>query len=299
MTNDEHRNWQKQRQQGIGGSDVAAIMGCSPWMSEHELYRSKTVPVDELEESDDKKEFFYWRHALEPLVINRFVSNRPEIVERSGLVLTSQRYVDPIYPYIYGNIDALVRMNDGRKILVDAKTSISFKAKQWEFVPGYVQCQMAHYARLVDPDEVWIALLIGGTEYRELKIERDRDYENLILERCTAWWEKHIIGNSPPELDPLQAADRCFIDAAANDGTAVDLGPDEQDAHDEIEEINATVRPLNKRKDELKAQIKMAMGAAATGYLPGGGGYVREEKEYPEKLQPARVTRYFRYKKRL
>lgn len=45
-------DWLKERQKGIGGSDVAAILGMSPWRTPYQVWEEKTTPIDETAEED-------------------------------------------------------------------------------------------------------------------------------------------------------------------------------------------------------------------------------------------------------
>ena len=45
--------WLKERQKGIGGSDVGAIMGVNKWKSAFEVYIDKTEEITEVSESGE------------------------------------------------------------------------------------------------------------------------------------------------------------------------------------------------------------------------------------------------------
>ena len=47
MTTSERLEWLKTRQTGIGGSDVAAILGLSKWKTPLDIYLAKTGEVDQ------------------------------------------------------------------------------------------------------------------------------------------------------------------------------------------------------------------------------------------------------------
>ena len=57
-------DWLKERQKGIGGSDVAAILGMSPWRTPYQVWEEKTTPIDETAEEDDRPAL-YWGRVLE------------------------------------------------------------------------------------------------------------------------------------------------------------------------------------------------------------------------------------------
>ena len=64
MTNEERTAWLNERRKGIGGSDVAAIIGLSPWTTPLDIYEQKlgiALPSEETEA-------MYWGTALEPAI---------------------------------------------------------------------------------------------------------------------------------------------------------------------------------------------------------------------------------------
>jgi putative phage-type endonuclease len=80
--------WLITRRTGVGGSDVAAILGESPWRSALEVYTDKISadpPDDEASEMAD------WGHDFEPLILKRFAQRAGRRVVRHGRLLRSKR----------------------------------------------------------------------------------------------------------------------------------------------------------------------------------------------------------------
>ena len=46
--------WLKWRQKGLGGSDIAGILGLSPWTTPFGVYFDKVTPVEDQVDDDDK-----------------------------------------------------------------------------------------------------------------------------------------------------------------------------------------------------------------------------------------------------
>lgn len=59
--------WLKWRKRGIGGSDVASLLGISKWKSEIELWLDKTNQTNELLVEN---EAMLWGTIMEPIHIN-------------------------------------------------------------------------------------------------------------------------------------------------------------------------------------------------------------------------------------
>lgn len=72
------------RQTGIGGSDIGAILGVSPFKSAVDVFLAKTAPNP----SDEQTEWTYWGHAVEPIIARRFSEEqgveliRPDAIAR-------------------------------------------------------------------------------------------------------------------------------------------------------------------------------------------------------------------------
>jgi len=69
------KEWHDERLRGIGGSDVGAALGVSPWKTQLELWSEKAglVPDD-----FDGNEFTYWGEQLEQIVMERYEKDHPE-----------------------------------------------------------------------------------------------------------------------------------------------------------------------------------------------------------------------------
>ena len=74
------------RRQGIGGSDVAAIMGLSPWRTALDVYKDKLTPINLEEEPHDdlKRGIRAEKYILEEYAENTgetLLSNIPTFVD--------------------------------------------------------------------------------------------------------------------------------------------------------------------------------------------------------------------------
>ena len=61
--------WLTYRRMGIGGSDVAPLLGLSKWKSELELWLDKTGQAEELE---GENEAMLWGNIMEPILRSHF-----------------------------------------------------------------------------------------------------------------------------------------------------------------------------------------------------------------------------------
>ena len=74
--------WERVRNSGIGGSDIACIMGLNPWKSAYALYAEKHGDVEAEDLSNN--EFVYWGTVLEQVVADRFCELTGKKVRKCG-----------------------------------------------------------------------------------------------------------------------------------------------------------------------------------------------------------------------
>ena len=101
--------WLKERQKGIGGSDVAAILGMSPWRTPYKVWEEKTTPIDETAEEDDDRPALYWGRVLEAPI-------RQAYADKTGRTVTkpAEAFVSSKYPFMRANLDGIA--DDGRVV---------------------------------------------------------------------------------------------------------------------------------------------------------------------------------------
>ena len=143
------QEWLAYRRQGIGGSDVAAILGISPFRTARDLYDDKLNIASAVDDTGN------WvalemGHLLEPLVAQIFT-------KKTGLEVfqIKKMFQHPQYPFMLADVDYFVRLPNGEIALLEIKTT-NYNAKDhwWkdgeEYVPVYYETQGRHYMAVMD-----------------------------------------------------------------------------------------------------------------------------------------------------
>ena len=106
----------------IGGSDVAAILGVSPWRNVVDLWMDKITPRREDGHNAAAKRR---GSRLEPYILDM-------IREEHGLniVAANERYIDAELPFLAAEIDAEYADGEAREN-IEIKTVHPFKSKEW------------------------------------------------------------------------------------------------------------------------------------------------------------------------
>lgn len=177
--NATREEWLKVRKLGLGGSDMAAVLGLSPWRSPIDVWLDKTSDTVEEKESEP----MYWGTILEDIVAQEFAKRTGYKVRNNNFTLQSEQY-----PYLLANIDReIVGLDAG----LECKTANAFKANEWDGdnVPDayYIQCQ--HYMAVTGKSSWWIACLVGGNTFYYKEIKRNEEVIAAIVDTGAAFWE--------------------------------------------------------------------------------------------------------------
>ena len=189
-------DWLRYRRQGIGGSDVAAVMGVSPFATLRDLYNDKCGITDAIQAEDNwvAKEV---GHRLEDLVAKIFAF-------KTGYKVFAVRklFRHPLYSFMQANVDFFVELPDGSIAILECKTTNYNSKEKWNdgAVPVNYEWQCRHYMAVMNLSCAYIACLYGNNEnefvYR--RIERDQAIEADMVEMEAHFWNEHVLKRIEP-----------------------------------------------------------------------------------------------------
>lgn len=244
----------------IGSSDMAAILGLSPWKTGYELFLEKTGQVEQADADPEKAKLFRRGKRLEPIICQMLTEERGlEIVARN------QRYVHPDYPFLACEVDAEA-MVDGERVNVEAKTAHQFTA--WKYgaegtdqVPVEYACQAAFAQMVTRRNRTIFGVLFGADDLVTYDLPRDLATEAEMLKRAVHFWREHVLKGVPPAALNLPDVERML---RRTPPTLVDATPEVVELLTKLEESRAAERAAHEEVDEFKFQIGQAvLGAAA------------------------------------
>lgn len=195
LSYDDRDEWLEIRGRGIGGSDVAALMGLSAYKSPLRLWLEKTGRVEP--EDLSGKESVSWGVTLEPVIREKFAANHPELTVQ----LPSGVYINSECPWERASLDAeLYDKASGRFGVLEIKTAGERMADDWKGgVPVYYQTQVTHYLNVTGYSFAWVAVLIGGQKYREYRFWPDDDDRKAVRDAVRSFWG-FVQRDEPPAL---------------------------------------------------------------------------------------------------
>lgn len=194
--------WHAARATGVGGSDVAAIVGCSKWTSRYELWALRTGKVERVEDRKNLNEK-RWGSRLEAVLLEEFAEAHPEL-----LVLTwpdghGAAFVHSERAYQRASPDALAYDFDtGLWHIVEVKTARY--DDEWRdpdtwalTVPRYYTTQDQWYLDAFGWGDSFFAVLFTGSDYRELVVPADGWEQEVNRREVEAFLEEVRTGAAP------------------------------------------------------------------------------------------------------
>ena len=273
--------WLADRKKAIGASDVAAILGVSPWASEWDVWADKTDRLERWEGNEQTRlgQFF------EPSVLDYAASKVGELVR-------GERVLHASLP-VASTLDARVVFNSRP---VEAKTTglAGPSYGDWgdpgtDEVPEYYLAQVhTQLLCLPDADMGYLFALLPGRGVVQYDIERSDKICEHLGNVLGDWWDRHIINDVEPSRDKasleiVKRMKRVPAKSIELDGEVAQMVLDR-------EVLNAKVKSFKTAIESIDAQLLSSLGDAEQATFPDGSGvtyfkqkrgaYAVEECEY-------------------
>lgn len=195
--------WLKNRSV-IGGSEAAAAVGKSPFMTNVELWEYKTgrkVPPDLSE-----NEVVQYGVALEPALRKLYAAEHPEMLVEYYPYDILQ---NDLFPYVACTLDGeLTEQATGRRGVLEIKTVQANSRMVWlnwqDRVPEYyfIQCMAQLIATGWDFVDLYAQLkkLNGDSEIRRYHFEREDHLDDIqwLKPRLESFWVNHVLADVRP-----------------------------------------------------------------------------------------------------
>lgn len=186
-------DWHAQRSKSIGGSDIAIIMGRSPWSSPFTLYHEK------LGLGSERKTSFLMRtgQILEPAIIELFKEQHPDVTVHSNVgTFASKEQLG-----YHANPDAIVETEFGDMHVLEIK----YSTRYWrDGLPEHYKLQVLWYQYVTGLHNDAIVAALTPYGYQEYMVQYDLE---LVEEMKSAASEflTRLYNYVAPEVDGTEA----------------------------------------------------------------------------------------------
>ncbi len=249
--------WLEQRLKGIGGSEIASILGYNPYKSKYQVWYDKTQ--ESFKEKEDNN-FMFWGRKLESVLFEHFAET-----EELELEYHDCMYQHHNIKYAFANVDGIIKSHPNKdfvgKGVFEAKTVNAFDKHDWDkSAPVQYVLQLQWYMFVMGLEWGAIACLKGGNNYSRHYYKRDQVVIDTMIEEASLFWQL-VESKTPPPVDGSAEAGK-FLDKyfSNDDGEDIEAKPDHYplavrwlDAENIIKEQKKIVE---KCKNELKDYMK-------------------------------------------
>lgn len=255
------------RNYGLGGSDIAALLGMSPYKTPVELWAEKVG--HENYRQKDGLHLRYGKH-VEPFVANEFE-------KQTGLntVEHEEAIWHPRHDFMYAHVDRFVTSEawepavvNGAVVansLLECKTASVYGKDEWgpagtDQVPQAYLLQCIWYMAITGCSSAHIAVLIGNSDFRTYQIHRDEELELMVIAQAKKFWHEHVLEGVPPK--PTHGSDLKLLYPCEKPGHSVEASQELLEALHQLRKTQEEAKELELKADSIKTLIMEQMGEA-------------------------------------
>ena len=256
-----HEDWLEYRKMGIGGSDVAAIVGLSRFKSAYSVYLDKIGELPPLEDNPKMKA----GRILEPVIADWFT-------EETGIRTQEQKYIfqHPEHKFMLANIDRWV---PGENAGLEIKNTSEYCRQDWfegntEIIPTEYQLQANHYMAVTNAERWYVAVLIGGWDFQWRIIERDEELIKHLITIEQNFWDNHVLAEVPPQVG-AQDTDLLANAYPYSAPTSMEISEAYYDLVKRLLDSKAAYDASKNAYEDARNKVKQLMGENELAYWQG------------------------------
>lgn len=246
------------RKLGIGGSEVAAILGQSKYSSRRRVWLEKIGRKEPFQGN-----WFTERGKRREPAIRAGFPGYYEALTGKAIQLwdvTGWSFVSKEYPILRANLDGIVHHPDYGYGVLEIKTASSEAGWENNQVPNTYWYQVQHYMLVTGLDWCMVAAEIDGISGLEYRIvHADIGFQATWPDDAQMFWEE-VQNDVDPGLAAENADGLAEIFPAAETATIKET-PELQSLIQEYQLAKMAIKGQEENLDELKAKIEAAIGS--------------------------------------
>lgn len=197
--------WLQWRRGGVGASDVAGIVGLSPWASPWSVWADKAALLPDDDESEAMTAGRWLERAIGPWFTHEtglYVAGEQTWCTHPWLEREHHRATVDGFVFESEDVDAGDPLG-----LIEIK--VTGPGRRWDEIPAHYQTQGQWQMHVTGLDRAWFAVLMGRRlDVHELA--RDQGDIDFLVGEVDRFWSGHVMAGVPPEVDGSEATARAL-----------------------------------------------------------------------------------------
>lgn len=253
--------WLQKRANGIGASEVGAILGLSHFDTPYSVWRRKMG----IDGPQPENIAMMMGHLLEDVVAQRFaIETDYKIIKASAADII---YTDPDKPYMRVTPDRTVKTPEG-KALLECKTTV--KKISENDIPYSWLCQVQYQMRVTGIHTCYLAWLISGRDFGYVRVDFDKEFSDFVENAVTEFWTKNVIEKVEPEAISVEDVEAKW--PVSSPDTSIEADDTAREDIRELARLTKAMKDIEGKVKEIKSRIQVFIGEKES--LVGNDGVV-------------------------
>ena len=258
------KNWHKMREKGLGGSEIAIVMGLSPYKSLFRLWHEKAGNIEPGQMDENRARIGL---GLEDVAAKIFEDETGFICHKTGMYRSKDSEIALAEP------DRLLTDKDGSLVgVLEIKTVEPSVSWQWGRgrqgkgnIPEHYMCQVQWYLNALKLDKAFLIALIGFGDQRIYEIDKDTEFCAKMLEAGEKFIET-LKNGEEPSIDDSNSTFQAVRELSKDIdyGQKVQVDADLADAYFAADEEK---KLADKALTGAKSRLIAALAGAEFGYI--------------------------------
>ena len=254
--------WLAARHQDITSTEIAALFGLSPYITEFELFHRKRAeaPV----QFEDNSRMVWGRRLEDSIAAGAAEDNGWTIRARNIYQRDAEARIGSSFDY------TIVSHPDGPGLLEVKNVDGLMFRQHWTVnedgtieAPEHIELQVQHQLEVADYEWAVIVALVGGNDIKILHRKREREIGQVIRARVKQFWDR-VERNDPPTADFERDAEFIMktLRRQSDADKVIEANATLDDMIARYMHVSKEAADLDRLKDSIKAEILMTIGDA-------------------------------------
>lgn len=255
--------WLTERAKDVTSTEVSALFGLSPYLTEFELFHQKRDAVVVKIEPNERMK---WGNRLESAIAQGAAEDMGWNIAKLNVYMRDQA------ARIGSSFDFEIKSSANGPGILEVK-NVDWVQYQKNWIddgngnieaPEHIELQVQHQMEISGFEWCAIVALVGGNEQKIVLRNRDRDIGKSIREKTGEFWNR-VLQNQPPSADYTRDAEFIIkqLRRDAVEGLVAEADEQLENMIRDYEFIRKEHSDLEKIKDQRRAEILERIGRAS------------------------------------